>query len=41
MTKFLKVSGMVVRFALAGVLILSHIIMDCVGILVIAITSQN
>lgn len=41
MAKFMKVLGVTMRFALAGVLIVGHFIMSCVGILVTAITSQD
>ena len=41
MAKFIKVLGVTMRFALAGVLIVGHLIMSYVGILVTAITSQD
>ena len=41
MAKFMKVLGVTMRFALAGVLIIGHLIMSCIGILVTAITSQD
>ncbi len=41
MAKYMKVLGETMRFALAGVLIVGHFIMSCVGILVTAITSQD
>ena len=41
MAKFMKVLGVTMRFALAGVLIVGHFIMSCVGIFVTAITSQD
>ena len=41
MAKFMKVLGVTMRYMLAGVLIVGHLIMSCVGILVTAITSQD
>ena len=39
--KVLKVIGTIGRFALAGALIIGHIIMNIVGVLICAITSQG
>ena len=41
MAKFMKVLGVTMRYMLAGVLIVGHLIMNCIGILVTAITSQD
>ena len=41
MAKFMKVLGVTMRYMLAEVLIIGHLIMSCVGILVTAITSQD
>lgn len=40
MRKILKFGGGVLRFLLAGILLVGNFIMNCIGVLVCAITSQ-
>ena len=39
--KALKVVGTIGRFALAGVLIIGHFVMNIIGVLICVITSQD
>lgn len=38
--KALKIVGAIGRFALAGVLVLGHFVMNIIGVLICAITSE-
>ncbi len=38
--KVLQILGAVGKFALAGLLILGHLIMNCIGVIICAITNQ-